>query len=81
MHKNGFSCFIHNSPKLETTKCLSTKEWVSKLHIMEYYTALGPTEPLFNISMIPYIWNSKNVKLIYLDRGQNNDYLCGYLRV
>ena len=61
MFKNIFSCFIHNSPKLEIIKYLPSIEWVSKFHTIEYHRAMGGKNEQFiqhegtsqNLSMIP----------------------------
>ena len=75
---NVHRSIIHNNPKVETTQCPSTNEWINKMwHIhtmdftMEYYSAIKRNEVLIDATR----WmNLENIMLREGSQTQNGTY-------
>lgn len=87
LYKNDYRNFTHNGPKLEKSKFPSTVDWINKtfkqsrqlhatmrMNIIKPWMKEAKHKTVFMHHMIPFIESTKQAKLIYVVRKQNNDY-------
>ena len=71
MFKNIYKSFIHNSPKLQQTKCPSTK-YIQYIYTTKYYIAMKVTDILLHITQAKH---TNRMLKVRSQTQMNNSYM------